>query len=258
MKISIVCAYHNRKKLLINTIKTILKSEHKDFELIVVDDCSDDQNRIEDLESQYEFLKVIRLEKKDKWYINPCIPFNIGFKNATGDVVIIQNPECLHVGDVLKYVNENINEKNYLSFTCYSVDSPITDNLDNYDLTYENIKNNIDFKDRGASIDGDDAWYNHPKFRPVGYHFCCAIMKSNLDLLNGFDERYANGIGYDDNEFLRRVLKLLNFEFVYNNSDLSSLYPFVIHQYHYHNNGDSIPNKNELINKNRDLFFQNN
>jgi glycosyltransferase involved in cell wall biosynthesis len=50
MRLSIVSAYHNRKSQLINTLNTIKKSsEITNTEFIVVDDCSDDNERIEDL-----------------------------------------------------------------------------------------------------------------------------------------------------------------------------------------------------------------
>ena len=65
MKLSIVSAYHNRKRQLINTLETIKKSSEVDnTEFIVVDDCSDENERIEDLQERFSFLKVVRLEKK--------------------------------------------------------------------------------------------------------------------------------------------------------------------------------------------------
>ncbi len=92
MKISIVTAYYNRRQLLINTLKSISKTSHDDFEVIVVDDGSTEENKIGDLPNEYPFLKVIRVEPEDKWYINPCVPFNRGFKEASGEIVILQNP----------------------------------------------------------------------------------------------------------------------------------------------------------------------
>lgn len=100
MKISIATSYYNRKPQFINTLKTIQKSKQiNNTELIVVDDCSADEHRLDDIPQQYPFVKVIRLESKDRWYTNPCVPFNKAIKEATGDVIILQNPECLHVGD---------------------------------------------------------------------------------------------------------------------------------------------------------------
>ena len=86
--------------------------------------------RLEDLTEKYPFLKVIRLEKEDKWYFNSCIPFNIGFKEAKGDIIILQNPECLHYGNIINFVQNHLNDNNYLSFACFSLGIESTHNLD--------------------------------------------------------------------------------------------------------------------------------
>ena len=50
MKISLLLVYYNRKQQLINTLESIYKSKHIDqCEIIIVDDASDEQHRIEDL-----------------------------------------------------------------------------------------------------------------------------------------------------------------------------------------------------------------
>jgi glycosyltransferase involved in cell wall biosynthesis len=224
MRVSIVTSYFNRKKLLINTLKSIVKTKHNDFEFIIVDDASSEENRIEDLIQEFPFIKLVRIEPEDKWYCNPCVPFNVGFKHVTGDIVIIQNPECLHTTDIISYVNNNLKETDYFSFACYSINESktnnISENTDSFD-SYENLITN----NRGAGFDGDDSWYNHSVFRNKGYHFTSAIHTRKLKELNGFDERYANGHGYDDDEFLHRVKKICDFLIIDN--------PFVLHQHHY-------------------------
>ena len=92
MKFSIVTSYYNRKKQFINTLETIKKSDEIDnIEFIVVDDASDEDHRIEDLLGVYSFLKLIRIEKKDKWWTNPSIPITKAIKQSIGDVIILQN-----------------------------------------------------------------------------------------------------------------------------------------------------------------------
>ena len=59
--ISIVTAYYNRKQLFINTLKSI-KAQNSTYllEVIAVDDGSEETERLEDLVSEFPFLKVIR------------------------------------------------------------------------------------------------------------------------------------------------------------------------------------------------------
>ncbi|UEQ74703.1 glycosyltransferase family 2 protein [Chryseobacterium arthrosphaerae] len=229
MKISIVTAYYNRKKLFENTLSSIVSQSpdpSMELEVIAVDDGSDKEERLEDLTEQYPFLKVIRLEKADKWYFNSCIPFNIGFREAKGDIVILQNPECLHYGDVLKYTQKHINDSNYISFSCFSLGIESTDNLHTLLESPEKLQKLMADNNVGYIGDGLDCWYNHSVTNPKGYHFCSAITKKNLYDLGGFDERFARGIAFDDNEFLHRVkLKGLQIEIIDQ--------PIVLHQNHY-------------------------
>lgn len=216
--ISIITTYYNRRKQFLNTIDSILKSDINNFELIVVDDGSDSEHSLSDL--NYPFLKLIEIDEKDKWWENPCVPFNIGIKEAVGDIIVLQNPECYHVGDVLKYINDNINNDNYLSISTYSFSDELTDKIKDIDLNIEYL-NTLPIKLSGYNL----GWYNHSIHRPLYYHFCSAIKKSNMDKLGGFDERYAQGITYDDDEFLMRVRRLgLDVKII---DDVS-----VIHQYH--------------------------
>ena len=252
-RISIVTAYYNRRKLFYNTLKTIEQSKHKDLvEIIVVDDASNDNNRIDDFPDLFDLdIKIIRIEKEDKWWINPCIPFNIGFKEAKGDIIIIQNPECVHYGDVIKSVIDDIDDNLYLNFACYSTNEYVTNNISNLDLSKTNYTNLIGklifpLDNRPVKIDGETAWYNHSKHRPHMLHFCSAINKKDLDELNGFDEKYANGIAYDDNDFLLRIQrKNMNIKIIDT--------PFVIHQFH----GVTQYGKNQELVRHNAMIYQN-
>lgn len=224
--ISVVTAYYNRKKLFTRTLESMRPYYGKvDFEVIVVDDGSDEAERLEDLQTDYPFLRVIRLEKENKWYKNPCIPFNIGFEAIKGDKVIIQNPECYHFGAVLEYVHQHLQENDYLSFGCFSLDKSTT-NLDDLFFNTNLIENLIVENNKTFVKNGDLGWYNHSVFRPEAYHFCAAMTKEDLYDLGGFDERYAKGVGYDDDDFIWRIRqKKMNIKFI---DDV-----VVLHQNHY-------------------------
>ena len=203
--ISVVSAYYNRRTLLIRTLNSMHSNYGViNFEFVVVDDGSDEEERLEDLQPIYPFLRVIRLEKSEKWYSNACIPFNRGFEEAKGDKIILQNPECYHFDNVLQYVDQHLKKNDYLSFGCYSLDKENTDDdrlFVDRDYISELMENNAHI----VQTDGGLGWYNHSKYRPGSYHFCTALMTSDLVDLGGFDPRYALGHGYDDDEFVFRV-----------------------------------------------------
>lgn len=222
--ISIVMAYRNRRQLLINTLNTIRLSEIKDIEVIITDDCSDEAERIEDL--KYPFpIKVIRIDPKDKWYFNPCIPYNLAMKEAKGEIVVIQNPECMYTCDILADVVKRITNDNYLAYAVYSLNKETTEKLQHltYDKSiYTKLLNSVTFKDRGdVRVDG---WFNHSHWRPAGFHFLTALTNDNLKRIGYFDERFATGVDYDDMEFRDRATKNLKIQYVDDK--------IVFHQYH--------------------------
>jgi len=229
MDVSIVMAYYNRKPQLYKTLETISQSKFRgNLEVIIVDDGSDDEHRLDSVNQDFNLnIKVIRINPEDKWYKNPCIPFNKGFSAATGEIIIIQNPECCHLGDVVSMATR-VSKNQYFTFHAYSLDKAQTESLKEINLSTDPLP--FELMEGTAGLEGTTGYYNHAKFRPVAFHFCSAMHRSNLEKLNGFDERYAKGIGFDDNEFLVRITRLgLNIAFVAS--------PFVLHQYHYNEGG---------------------
>ena len=241
--ISIVTAYYNRKELFLRTLESISRTQYKgSFEVIAVDDGSREEERLEDLVKTYPFLKVIYLEPSNKWYSNSCIPFNIGIRAAKGDKVILQNPECYHYDDVILKTAEELNDENYLSFACFSLDKYSTDNFEEiFDSIY--FKKLVEINNNVPIADGDAGWYNHSIYRPKAYHFCTALSKKNMDRLGGFDERFALGIAYDDDELIERVKQIVEIKFLDDT--------IVLHQNHYNPTSTSYQNK-----ENRNYLYQ--
>jgi glycosyltransferase involved in cell wall biosynthesis len=233
VRISIVTAYYNRKLAFWRTLKTIEKSEFKDFEFIVVDDASDSNQRVEDFAEKFKFMKLIRIEPQDKKHINPCIPFNMGFGKARGDIVIIQNPECMYMGDVLSFVANNSKENQYLVFSCYSLGETTSNKLEsvNFNLSTADFESDVvntigGFIGRGC--DGGsryDSWFVHPIYRKAYFNFLTSVTRRDLYDLGGFDERFAGGYAFDDADFVSRIQK--------KGMDVKMVErPFCLHQYH--------------------------
>lgn len=232
-KISIVSAYYNRKKALWRTLKTMEKSHFKDFEFIIIDDASDSSQRIEDLAEEFNFIRLVRIEPKDKHHVNPCIPFNLGFSLVTGNIVIIQSPECLHMGDVLSFVANNSKDNQYLVFSCYSLSNSVDNKLNSVDFSLPLIElepsiiNAVgSFSNKSCDEIGRyDSWYAHPIYRPSHFNFLVSMPTKDLYDLGGFDERFANGHAFDDTEFVSRIYK--------KKMDIRLIEkPFCLHQFH--------------------------
>lgn len=226
--ISVVMTYYERQYQLTRTLLSLNNSK-ADFEVIIVDDNSREDIILPKIKYP---CRIIKLTQKS--WTNPEPVYNIGISQAKGSVIVLQNAECYHVGDVLK-VAETVTDNDYISFACFSLSKESTFN------------NKLPLNNIGASKDGQDAWYNHPVFRPVYYDFCSAITANNLKKLNGYDERLSFGCGYGDDYLLARI-RMLGLRITLMQE------PFVAHQWHY---GSVVPeNKGELILKNKNLYHE--
>lgn len=210
--VSIVATYFNRKAQLLLTLASIRKFGNP--EIIIVDDGSHEVLSLEGVRS-------IRIEPFDKWWTNPCIPYNIGFSKVTGDVVIIQNSECLHTGDILSYADKIKDDEMY-SFGAYSLDYYLNERPET--VNPEKLRQQILKEPQRIQV-AHHGWYNHSAYRPVGYHFCNMITRKTLERIGGFDERFAHGICFDDDEILLRI-KRSGIKIIFIDD------PFVIHQKH--------------------------
>lgn len=236
-KVSIVMAYYNRKQQLIQTIESIKQSAYKNIELVIVDDCSDEDQWIDDLIVQYPELdiKIITISKLEKCWVNPCVAYNKGFEHATGDIIVVQNPEVRHVGDCISYIVKNLCRQDWISFNCYGSPSfQYNDKLNN--LNPSEIYNQILKSEQrigGNSVERDEVggWLNHFDTHFTAYHYLAAIYKADLfeKLDGGFDDDFRNGVGADDDEFIKR---LIYHKFQFKISEFKEYTPFAIHLYH--------------------------
>jgi hypothetical protein len=255
-KVSIVMGYYNRKTQTLNTLKDFEKySDKYNFEVIIVDDASNKENELDNIIKNYNIdIKLLKITTQEKGSrINSCVVYNKGFRHATGDIIIIQNPECYHVGDILGYVLTHLEENKYFAFSCFSANTEeFTKEMINSGniFKYINDKNFLEKNGKACYFDNLN-WFNHPYIRPKGYHFCSAIHRKKLLEIGGFDERFKDGHCFDDDELLlsiRYILKLNVFNIPPENG-------FVIHQYHSRTQYN-IKNLMELYHKNRNLFLQ--
>jgi GT2 family glycosyltransferase len=215
--LTIVATYWNRKAQLANTLRSIAQYNN-DVNIIIVDDCSTDGEDIHCFET--DKISVITL--KNKTWNNPCIPFNIGFSLVNSDIVLIQNAECYHVGDIIGHAIENCKKGTYISYGAFAIKKHLNQALTDSKDVASFIK---PYMDSCTAESKDCAWYTHPTLRPAAFHFCAAITREDLYELGGFDERYAAGSAYDDNDFVLRIQnKRMKVEIAYP--------PFVIHQWH--------------------------
>lgn len=236
--VSVVFPYYNRKNEFFKTLSSFNKFPDLPDEIVVVDDASDVPLDLEEM-SQFNLnIKLITVDKSRKTWINPCIPYNIGFKEASSDIVIISNPECYLHSNVVGYTKEYLQHNDYFTYSCFSL---------NKGADLENVA----FNTVGVEVDGALGWYNHSQYRPQGSHYTSAIHRNLLLSIGGMDERYANGIAWDDYGFQKRLkANPINFKIV---DDC-----IVLHQYHFSDNHHEYKKTKEFQDKviiNKNVFY---
>lgn len=184
--ISIVMPYWKRADTAKRAFNTLRQYDYLDFEVVCVDDgCHDLEN------PGYPWLRIERLEKKEIAK-NPCVPINHGVKVSHGDVIVITGPDILHNTPVLPKMLQELHrtgENGYVLAACW----------------YEREN---EWHCHSSLID-QNGWHRCGVKQPKGsgFHFCAMFNRSLWDKSGGFDERYRDGVGYDDPDWVNRVAK---------------------------------------------------
>jgi glycosyltransferase involved in cell wall biosynthesis len=235
MKVSVCLTYYNRKQLLINTLESFKQSKLiNDTEIIIVDDASDDAHRIESVINSYENdMNILfhRFEPAEKTWTLQIPAHNKSIAMATGDVIIQQGAECYNVHDIISNAYFNIQHNDYLVYGCYALTDQDTINLTNSIYNSEDLHININNECNWDNMHSKGGWYQHSLYRPANLNFCTAIHRNDLLDLGGFDERFSNGKGGGDMEFLLRIhrkgmnIKSIDDYFVYHQYHEPTVYP---------------------------------
>ena len=214
MKLSIIISSHNRSKLFRRTLFYINKhrpSKHK-FEVIVVDDGSDEQERNDILVQlrRYQFPYTFVEIDKTKWEKNtglkvyggnPVLTNNIGFYFSCGKLVSLVGNECIVYSDYDDMIGEfeSKDNKNAILFTTtYDINLPLNDDGTNLSqlLNPQVLQKPL----------------QSPTLHTDVTNYCSITSASLWEEIGGYDEIYLSGIACDDSDFVRRAALLPGFE----------------------------------------------
>lgn len=172
-----MCSYQ-RADLLRATLETIRAQRFPDLEIVVCED-GDDGGATHDVCEEFGARYLARRDRPPQPYSNPSIPWNIAIRHARGDVLILQNPECRHVGtDVIEKLVEP---------------------------HHHSTRNAVFASALALQPNGEPwQWYCHPRYSARPYFFCGSIRRESVLRVGGFDEdfgRDVGGYGFDDDWF---------------------------------------------------------
>lgn len=196
--ISIFMTSSNRSKQTCYTLDTFASSTFKDVHVVIVDDSDVDPITVGMLLKYNFYIDLIKIKRENKCWHNPCVNYNVAFQFIKGSKAIIQNSEVCHVGDVLQYVADNINEMNY-----YVFDVIASNGFDSNAKIMELGTTSLDILNHKSLFKQD--WWYQSESRNEKFHFLTAMPREVFDKIDGFSYDYSYGSWYDDNDFLIRI-----------------------------------------------------
>ncbi len=98
--ISVVICAKNEYQHLKKNLPVVLEQDYPVFEVVVVNDASDDETifLLEDLDRDYEHLKVITIEKDLNFFKGKKFPLALGIKSAKYEHLLLTDADCEPAG----------------------------------------------------------------------------------------------------------------------------------------------------------------
>ena len=98
--VSVVLSAKNEYPSLKRNLPLILEQDYSDYEVVVVNDASDDETifLLEDLSRQHKNLKVVTITQDLNFFKGKKFPLAIGIKSATYDNLVLTDADCTPAG----------------------------------------------------------------------------------------------------------------------------------------------------------------
>lgn len=207
MKVSVIISIcDNRYDMFKRSLDTWCNQtmDKKEFELIVVDDA--DRKDILNLCKEYSEkglqIKFIRIDnsKCDKPVTTflPILSNNVGFRVATGKVVVITGPETLQSDKNLEVSYTLKGRKECAYGLVYKSDRLFMENI------IVNWNKDKDFNYWLCSPGAKSDCRTCPP-HPPAYWYYMAVSKKYIEAIGGVDEDFATGICAEDDDFSNRM-----------------------------------------------------
>jgi len=196
IKYSILMPYYKRR-ILHNTLVSYLHhyKDREDYEVIIVEDCKNASDKKEHaaliniVNAFSTRLKIKHLDTDFKNIWNPAPLFNVGARNAEGEFLVITNPECFHLTNILGEFDLVLEKDPGVYIIAGCILASFNGIINKFgEFKYKMIK-----------------WYQHSKHRNKKEHFCSVISKKLYDDIGGFDEEYSKGLAREDIDFVTTI-----------------------------------------------------
>ncbi len=94
--VSVVICAKNEYNNLRENLPLILEQDYQDFEVVVVNDCSDDDTDflLKKLAEKYEHLTIVTIQNNVNFFSGKKFPLSVGIKSAKNEILLLTDADC--------------------------------------------------------------------------------------------------------------------------------------------------------------------
>lgn len=98
---SVIISARNEAKNLSEFLPSILTQDYRDYEVIVVNDCSLDGSEflLKDMQAKYPRLKVVTINEHDRFKTGKKFALTLGIKGAANEHLLFTDADCQPASD---------------------------------------------------------------------------------------------------------------------------------------------------------------
>lgn len=96
LPVSVVIVARNEYENLLHSLVPILNQDYPEFEVVVVNDQSDDDSHyfLKELNKKYKHLKLVQIDQSLNFFRGKKFPLSIGIKSATYNTLLLTDADC--------------------------------------------------------------------------------------------------------------------------------------------------------------------
>ena len=199
--VSIVLCARDAYEYLVELVPVLLGQDYPDFEVVIVNDCSDDETEeyLKDLERREPRIKPVQLKQHLNFFNGKKFPLSMGIKSAQNDLLVLTDCNCMPTNN--QWLRSVVN--------CYGKKTEVVigyspyvrkKGLLNYLMRFDAMQNALLYL--SAALQG------HP-YMGIGKNL--SYRKELFYRNKGFTSHYTTSVG-DDDLFVSQVATKKNTE----------------------------------------------
>ncbi|MBW2960859.1 glycosyltransferase family 2 protein [Mesonia aestuariivivens] len=188
VEISVIIPLYNKEKYISTTIESVLNQIFREFELLIVNDCSTDQSLKIVEQINDDRIKIIQHQENSGLSASR----NTGIKAAQGKIITFLDADDLWKEDFLFHIDK-------LSGKFTNCDIFATDYFESYENKLHSTKKNLNHTYKANQYIEIEDFFKASVFNPIYCFSSVAFSKKAIDKVGFFDKKINYGEDIDYN-----------------------------------------------------------